>query len=149
MTEPWRDVLFCTAALLDRGRTVDRLSRPMTAAALVVLPVYAWAFNQQSFVLLWCLLSTAAAGIVEGYFAMRVDFDAALFHRQASAPQPPDFAALDSALTELGLFPPGKVGRPTEDRVAGARRLLRLQVLAVAVQMLCLLGGAAAGIKWH
>jgi hypothetical protein len=149
MTEPIRDVLFCAAALLDRGRTVDRLSRPLTAAALLVLPFYAWAFSQQSVVLLWCLLLTAAAGIAESYFAIRVDFDAALFHRQASAPRTPDFAALDTALTRLGLLPAAKSGRPTDERVLGATRLLRLQILAVTVQVLCLLGGAAAGIKWH
>jgi hypothetical protein len=149
MTEPMRDFLFCAAALLDRGRTVDRLSRPLTTAALVVLLIYAWTMGQHSWALIALLVLMAIAGVVEAYFAIRVDFDAALLHRQARAPELPDFAATDTALTRLGLLPPSKCGRPAEDRVAGATRLFRLQILALVVQVLCLLAGASVGIRGH
>jgi hypothetical protein len=43
MTEPTRNLLGCAAALLDQGRTVDRLSRPLTTAALIgILAALTW-----------------------------------------------------------------------------------------------------------
>jgi hypothetical protein len=37
MSEPTRELLQCAAALLDQGRKVDRLSCPLTAAALIAV----------------------------------------------------------------------------------------------------------------
>ncbi len=55
---------------------------------------------------------------------------------------PTDFASMDAALEQLGLLPAAKRGRPVAARVAGAMRLLRCQVLALAAQVLCVLAGA-------
>jgi hypothetical protein len=62
----------------------------------------------------------------------------------ATQPGPPDFAGTDGALTRLGLLPAAKRGRPAAARVAGARRLFRFQVLALAIQVL-LVPGACFG----
>lgn len=145
---PTRTLLSCAAALLDQGRTVDRLSRPLTAAALIGILVYPAAIGQPPVALAASALLIALAGFAESYFAIRVGFDAALFHRLATAPEAPDFAATDHALTQLGLLPPTKLDRPADARIAGARRLMRLQIVALAVQVLSIAGGGLA-LMWR
>ena len=82
-------------------------------------------------------------GLVETYLAIRVGFDAALFHRVAHTE---DIASLDAALRQLRLLPVEKRGRAIEPRIAGARRLFRFQVLALAAQLACLLSGALGAL---
>lgn len=145
---PTRMLLACAAALLDQGRTVDRLSRPLTAAALIGMLVYPAAIGQPPLALAAAAIVVALAGFAESYVAIRTAFDAALFHRLASAPEPVDFGDLDQALTELGLLPAAKRGRAADARIAGARRLMRLQVLALLVQVFAIAGGAVA-LMWR
>ena len=136
-----RTVLACAAALLDQGRTVDRLSQLLTAAALIGLLLYAAVIQLPERELIACLIATALAGCVEVYLAIRVAFDSALFHQLATGSESPDFSDLDRSLTELGLLPATKHGRPTRLRIDGAMRLMRLQVLAVVAQVVALAGG--------
>ena len=143
MTEASRDVLFVTAALLDQGRTVDRLSCGLTAAAIAVLAILPALTPHFQWLSIGFAAAAVAAGLAQTWFAIRVGFDAALFQRLASSG---DFAAIDAALTGLGLMPASKSGRPAAWRVAGARRLFRLQVLALAVQILCLLTVAGVAL---
>lgn len=142
MSEPARELLACAAALLDQGRRVDRLSLPLTVAALIGILTYPAVTTQPSWLLVGCAGLVAVAGLAEATFAIRVGFDAALFHQLARAPGPPDFAATDTALTRLGVLPAAKAGRPAEARVAGAKRLFRFQVLAFGAQMLFVVVGA-------
>lgn len=145
---PSKMLLFCAAALLDQGRTVDRLSRPLTVAALVGLVAYPAVIGPTPLVLAAIAILIALAGFAESYFAIRVGFDAALFHRLASAPEAPDFADTDQALTQLGLLPETKRDRPADARIAGARRLMRLQILALVVQVLSAVAGSVA-LLWR
>jgi hypothetical protein len=145
---PTRTLLASAAALLDQGRSVDRLSRLLTAAALIGLLVCAAAIGQSPLALATSAILVALAGFAELYFAIRVGFDAALFNRLAGAPEPVDFGDLDQALTELGLLPAAKRGRPANARIAGARRLMRFQILALAVQVFAIAGGAVA-LTWR
>jgi hypothetical protein len=149
MTEPTRNLLVCSAALLDQGRTVDRLSRPLTAAALIGMMVYPVITGRQPWVLFGFAMLVAVSGLVEMYFAIRVGFDAALFHQLASGPEAPDFAGMDAALARLGLLPAAKHDRPAEARVAGARRLFGFQILALAVQVLSIVIGACVALSWR
>jgi len=87
----------------------------------------------------------ALAGLAETYYAIRVGFDAALFHR-LSKQAPPDLAALDAALVRLGLLPVSKSGRPLEQRIAGAKLLFYKQGAALVLQVALLLCGAAAAL---
>jgi len=80
-------------------------------------------------------------GSPETYLALRVAFDAALFHLLAE--NAIDVTALDATMTTLGLLPAAKAGRPLGPRVTGARRLLVAQVAAAAVQLLLVLLGTA------
>jgi hypothetical protein len=149
MSESTRPLLFCAAALLDQGRTLDRVSRPLTAAALIGLLIYPAIAGRPPWALVGSAILVALAGLAEAYFAIRVGFDAALFHQLASAPEPPDFAGTDAALMRLGLLPAAKRGRPAEARVAGTRRLLGFQILAVVAQVLSVLAGAGLALTWR
>ena len=142
MSEPARELLGCAAALLDQGRAVDRLSRMVTTAALGGLVFYPVVAMRPLWTPLGFTGLVALAGLVEMYFALRVAFDQALFNRIAGAREAPDFAVMDEALMRLGLMPASKAGRPVAARVAGASRLLQLQILAFAVQVLFAFAGA-------
>jgi hypothetical protein len=145
MSAPTREFLVCAAALLDQGRIVDRLSRLLTAAALIGMLVGSTLMAQPPWMLIVFAALVALFGFTECYFAIRVAFDAALLHRIASASEP-DFTGIDAALARLGLLPPEKRGRPVEARVAGARRLFRSQLVALAAQVLVVIGASLARV---
>jgi hypothetical protein len=139
-------MLEAASSLLQQGRTIDRLSRLLTMAAVVLL-IGAIAFDVASAALAVALAVAVLAGVAEVYLAVRVGFDAALFERLRE-PSTMDLAALDAALVQLGLLPASKSGRPLEQRIAGAKRLLYKQGAAFVIQIAVLLcGGAAAFVS--
>jgi hypothetical protein len=148
MSEPTRELLLCAAAFLDQGRIIDRLSRPLTAAALIGILVSPAITTQSPWTLVGFAILVALAGLAESYFAIRVGFDAALFHQLAIAPEA-DFGGTDAALTRLGLLPTTKHGRSAGARVTGARRLFGFQILALAAQVLSVLLGACFVRTWR
>jgi len=148
MNDPARELLSCAAALLDQGRHVDRLSRPLTAASLIGAVAAPLMLTRPPWNLLACLTVAALAGLIEMYFAIRVGFDAALFHQRSAAPEGPAFAGTDAALSALGLLPAAKRGRPADARVTGARRLFRCQILALVAQVLAAAAGAYVAWTW-
>jgi hypothetical protein len=142
MSEPTRELLLCAAAFLDQGRTIDRLSRLLTAGALVAILIGPVIATRSPSTLIGSAALATLAGLAETYFAMRVGFDAALFNQVANPPAAPDFVATDAALTQLGLVSVTKHSRPAGARIAGARRLFRLQILFLVAQVLSVLVGA-------
>ena len=148
MTAPVHEMLCCTAALLDQGRAVDRLSRPVTIVALIgllIAPAMDPELPRRPVAL---AIAVLFAGVAELYFAVRVGFDAALFHHLASAASPGEavFTATDAALAQLGLLPAAKAGRSVEARAAGAKRLFALQILACGIQVAVGLVGASMAL---
>jgi hypothetical protein len=144
MTVPDRDVLASTAALLDQGERIDRISRAVTVTALATLAAFG-VFDVDKPAAAVLLASSVLIGVAASYLAIRVGFDAALFRRMADAPDLPDFSKLDGALTTLGLLAAAKAGRPLGERTNGACRLLRcLAGLAVAQLVLFLIGAVLA-----
>ena len=133
-------LLEVITALLQQGRIIDRWSRLLTVAALILLLVTIM-MGAPKIVLALVVL----AGIAEIYFAVRVGFDAALFERLRE-PAAMDLAALDAALVQLGLLPASRSGRPLDERIAGARRLFYKQGAALAIQLAVLLCAAAASL---
>ncbi len=134
-----RQLAAAAADLLDQGAVIDRLSRPITIAALLGLIV---GLGIELGALLTAgLLFVSLAGLIETYLALRVGFDAALFRRleQGEADGMPDLGTLDAALAALGLLPRSKVARSVEQRALGARRLLTLQGAALALQVAIIL----------
>lgn len=143
MSETARELSFVAAALLDQGRSVDRLSCGLSAATIAVIAILPALSPSVLWTQIGFCVAAVVAGLAQTYFAIRVGFDAALFHRLADTG---DFAAADAALVRLGLLPAAMSGRPAEARVAGARRLFLLQVLALAVQVLCVLAGGVGAL---
>jgi hypothetical protein len=143
-----RPLIAAAACLLDQGRVVDGLSRLLTAAALLVLllPAVLPAGPQRLPAVI--LAAVALLGMVETFFAVRVGFDAALFHRLSAGPDALDFTNLDNALMRLGLASEPRPGRSTTDRVAGASRLLYRQATMLALQI-CLIAAAAVLAAWR
>ena len=134
-----RQLAAVSADLLDQGAIIDRLSRPLTIAALLGLIV---GLGIELGALLTAgLLLISMAGLVETYLALRVGFDAALFRRLAEreAASAPDPSCFDAALIALGLLPQSKAGRAVEPRALDARRMLTLQGAALAFQVAIIL----------
>jgi len=137
-----RDLLRCTTALLDQGNTVDRLSRSVTAAALIGVLAIPALGRWQPWTLVAYLTVVTLLGAVEVYLSIRVGFDRTLFGQQATLEPETDFAQLDAALMSLGVITPSKACRPIKNRVAGARRLLHFQIAALAAQVAAVIIGA-------
>lgn len=131
-------MLAVASALLDTGREAGRLTRALTVLALAGL-LAPLAVLPGSVVL---LLVAVVAGLGGIYAGARVALDAALFRHLGVAAEGP--ALLDAALLELGMLPAAKAGRPLGQRIAGARRLLRAQVVLLGVQA----GALAAAGMW-
>ncbi|EJN31573.1 hypothetical protein PMI35_01426 [Pseudomonas sp. GM78] len=138
--------LQTTASLLRRGYSLDRLSCGLTLlGALLGLSQYItpgpgwWG--------LVCSSGLLVLGLWQKYWALRVAFDAELFQHLANPAEdlPQRTQALDQALAALGLQPADRGGRPWNDRIAGAVKLLRRQALLVAAQLLLTLVFILAG----
>ena len=138
-----RDLAAAAAALLDQGQRADHLSRLITAAAIVSCCCCRRSWGRRRWYWRQSSALVALLGFVELYLAIRVGFDAALFHRWGAVPDGFDCARLDRALLRLGLMPEAKTGRPIAERIAGARRLLAWQGVTLAAQVLLVLVGAA------
>jgi hypothetical protein len=133
--------LHIVASLLRRGQTLDNLSTGMTliglffglAQLLITLPTPLFLIAAAAIVLL---------GLIEKYYALRVAFDADLFLKVASDDQrlAERTEALDQALVMLKFQSVDKSGRSWALRSQGALKLLRQQVLFLAVQLLVMLG---------
>lgn len=83
------------------------------------------------------------AGLLQLYFAMRVDFDATLLQALASepvdgTPSQASLEQLDRSLLSLGLIKPTQTGRDWLSRWRGVRRLLLRQFACLVVQAVCL-----------
>lgn len=122
-------------ALLAQGDRLDRLSRLLTMLAIIGI---AWFSEGEASVVSVSLCAVAtAAGVAEIYVALRVGLDAELFGMLAreDGPDAPDLARLDRGLQACGLIAGGSEHRSLTPRIAGARRLLMLQGLALALQI--------------
>lgn len=129
--------LRAMAALLAQGRTLCAASLVLTALAGLGLFEAAGLSGWRP-----ALWFAAAAGLLQLYYAVRVDFDARLLqalaaHAQADADG--GAARLDAALATLGLRKPAAATRGWPERWRGARGLLRKQAGLVILQGAALL----------
>jgi hypothetical protein len=133
--------LHIVASLLRRGKALDDLSTGLTLLCLS-LGLVQLLITAHSALLLVLVVAGVVLGVIEKYYAFRVAFDADLFHTLASDPQwlNDRTAELDQALGSLGLQPVDKIARSWALRSQGALKLLRQQVLFLAVQLLVMLG---------
>jgi hypothetical protein len=139
-------LMITTAALLEQGRALDGLSRLLTAGAVILLLLLAPFVDQmppETSELAGALALAVLLGLAELYFAFRVGFDAALFRQLATGPALTGLDALDASLTRLGLRPGAASPRPLDDRIRGARKLLRRQALCLVLQLATMVVAAA------
>ena len=132
--------LHIVASLLRRGKALDNLSTGLTLLC-VGFGLVQLLITVPNALLLVVVVIGVLLGILEKYYAIRVGFDADLFHMVASDPQwlSDRTAAMDDALAQLGLAPVNKNTRSWASRSQGALKLLRQQLLFLAVQLLVLL----------
>ncbi len=132
--------LHIVASLLRRGKALDNLSTGLTLLC-IGFGLVQLLITVPNALLLVVVVIGVLLGILEKYYAIRVGFDADLFHMVASDPQwlSDRTAAMDDALAQLGLGPVGKNTRSWASRIQGALKLLRQQLLFLAVQLLVLL----------
>lgn len=133
--------LHVVASLLRRGRALDNLSTGVTLLGLALGLSQLW-INTVSPLLLILVAAIVLIGLIEKYYAFRVAFDADLFQNIANdANQLNDRTVdLDHALTALGLLPVDKQARSWAVRSQGALKLLRQQVLFLALELVLMLG---------
>jgi len=132
-----RDVAAAAADLLDQGAVIDRLSRPITIAALIGLMIGLGLGLGP--LLIASLLVVTLAGLAETYLAMRAGFDAALLRRLAAGEHGLDFDKLEAALLALGPTAGSKTEHSMARRAMGARRLLVLQGATLVFQVAIIL----------
>jgi len=132
--------LHIVASLLRRGKALDNLSTGLTLLC-IGFGLVQLLITVPNALLLVVVVIGVLLGILEKYYAIRVGFDADLFHMVASDPQwlSDRTAAMDDALAQLGLGPVDKNTRSWASRSQGALKLLRQQLLFLAVQLLVLL----------
>lgn len=133
--------LLLVAALLRRGRALDRFSTALTLIAVLIglSPLLGVAAPSPLLALSCALL--LLAGLAEKYWALRVALDAELFERLAQSPERLDEGtlALDQALLRFGLQPGDQGARSWDSRCRGALGLLRRQALCLLLQVVIVL----------
>jgi hypothetical protein len=139
-----RAVCAVMAATLGSGRFAHHLSLPITLASLLPVPLLGLAGRS---VMGWLVLAAIfVAGLIETYVAARVALDAKLLGALSAGRL--DLAGLDKALGRLRLAPQRKLGRSLEPRLAGAARLLKLQIALLAAQLLLVLHFLIADLRY-
>ncbi|MBS1160965.1 MAG: hypothetical protein H6R15_3384 [Proteobacteria bacterium] len=128
------------AALCETGQRIDAWSRLFTAIALLACvlpaPCSVWPF---------LLVGILLAGLAQVFYALRTGFDRAIFAHWLAQPENTaitGLAAFDQALLVARLakrLPERTLG----ERVAGVRRLVLGQLLALGGQIAGTLGAAA------
>lgn len=125
-----------TAGFLECGRTVSNAAN----VAGLVAGLGCWWMRGIGLIFLFL---SAAAWIIQTWFAARVAIDRSLFRTLAREPESGP-AALDGVLVEWGIVKQPK-SRTIDDRSAGARGLLRKQSLAFGLQLVMLACTAILG----
>lgn len=84
-----------------------------------------------------------AAGLVQGYLAMRIELDRIIFDRFAG--EPSAAGEFDAALAQAGWATPRETPRPMADRARGLRRLVTLSMATLAAQAAVLVAAGWIG----
>jgi len=136
--------LHLMASLLRQGRSLNALSRLATALAASWWLLMATGLSPVATATLALLLLSLLVGLVQTYFALRVDLDACLLRELARVTQASggDLTAatieLDHAFRSQGLVKSTKPAADWPQRLAGARVLWQRQLLALSLQIMAL-----------
>jgi hypothetical protein len=134
--------LKVTAALLRCGAILDRFAGGLAMLGMLLVMVGVL-FNTTGPHVYTLAAVLFLLGVVQKYWALRVALDAELFAEMANAVGEParNAQAMDRALLDLGLLSATRAGRPWAERCRGALRLLRIQAMLCALQLLLALAG--------
>jgi len=136
-----------TAALLAQGPRLDLVSLALLVLGLATLLLAVVDPGTQAL-----LAISIATALVQHYHAFRCALDQAVFSHWATgwsgqpvADPQADLDAFDQALSAVGQGTTDEPPRPLPERVRGALRLLRRQMLALGVQFAAIV----AAILWR
>lgn len=155
-------LLQVQASLLRQGGQLDSLSVKLTLVSLVLLLLQQpLGFGLWQVVSLWLCI---VLGLMQKYYALRVDFDAQLFsHLAAEIAQTSQseaecgeqrltaaLAKLDQALVQQGLISCPDNTRALAPRCKGAKSLLKRQVMCLVGQLstMLIMGMLASLALW-
>jgi hypothetical protein len=136
--ETWSAAI--AAAVLRRGAMVHAASLVLTMAALLTSVAMAFVAAKPGAAWLSVGIAIVVLGAIEFWLAGRVALDAELFDTIAG--KGADLEGFDRAMLGLGLMPADKANRAIALRIRGAFRLIRLQAVALAAQVIVLIAGA-------
>jgi hypothetical protein len=114
------------------GKALNNWSMLSALAAIIVLGL-----KQASVDGKFCLIASLIMASLQGYFAARCAFDAAVF--TALGGEALHYQGFDKILTRWKLRSASTMTRSLDERVKGARGLLRWQAVCFFVQILLLM----------
>jgi hypothetical protein len=119
--EEW--IARSVAALCIASRWLSCVSLVLAALTLG----YLYLFPPASIAFAAMVSGAAAAGLIQAYLALRIEFDRKIFEALAAHPEGATAGtdAFDQAMHSLGMLPKGKIGRPLAERASGAVFLVR------------------------
>ena len=126
-----RAACLIAASLLARGATLHRLAVILAVLALLAAASLAELHPQAAAYGVFAAGLAALILLCETYLALRTAFDADLFRGLATGAL--DLATLDAGLQRVYALPAEKLGRPLDQRLDGARRLLKLQAACLFI----------------
>jgi hypothetical protein len=120
------------AALLgSMGKMLNQWSMLLALAAIIILGL-----KPSSDYSIVFLRDSLLVALLQGYFAIRCAFDAAVF--TALGGDPRHYQGFDQILTRWKMRRASTITRSLNERVQGAKRLLRWQAVCFFVQMVLL-----------
>lgn len=123
------------AALLGSfGKALNQWSMLLALAAIIILGVKQGSDYNNVF-----LADSLIVALLQGYFASRCAFDAAVF--AALGGEPRHYQGFDQILTRWKMRRASTVTRSLNERVQGAKRLLRWQAVYFFAQIVLLAAG--------
>jgi hypothetical protein len=131
-------------SFLQQGRAIDMLSRGITLIACIA--IFAGTFTAAPLPIMLLAVAIVLLGLGEACFALRVGFDAALFGHFARDAF--GTVSLDASMRRLDMMPADRAGRSMTVRAAGAMRLMRRQMLALALQVAGIILLPVVGALW-
>jgi hypothetical protein len=124
--------VISSALLASFGKALNNWSMLSALAAIIVLGL-----KQASVDGKFCLIASLIMASLQGYFAARCAFDAAVF--TALGGEALHYQGFDKILTRWKLRSASTMTRSLDERVKGARGLLRWQAVCFFVQILLLM----------
>lgn len=130
-------------SLLKQSKKIDRFSSSITFISVLLFIVLL--LSADNTIIAMLSLVVAALGLIEKYFAIRVDFDKSLFKQLQHCAEDDISSALevmDQSLSKFGLLKKDyDPSRSLDTRMKGVLCSLKKQLLYCVIQSVFLLGG--------